>query len=208
MTNIAHCAETSERNRGIVPLTVILMASVALNVALAHRIRGFMHAQEAQITKISDQQLKIGAVVPPFTVKRADRSDEPAVTIRYDESNRPTVLYVFTPQCGWCKKNLESLKALIAKKDREYRFIGVSLTSEGVTQYALEQKLGIPIYHGITKEAEQIYKIIGTPQTIVVSPNGIVLREWSGAYMGLQKAEVEQFFSVRLPVIQFDPTKS
>ncbi len=40
-----------------------------------------------------------------------------------------------------------------------------------------------------------------TPQTIVVSSNGIVLASWNGAFLGRQKDTVEKLFNVRLPEV-------
>ena len=42
-------------------------------------------------------------------------------------------------------------------------------------------------------------KIGGTPQTIVLSKNGEVLKSWRGAYMSTVKDDVENFFGIRLP---------
>jgi hypothetical protein len=50
------------------------------------------------------------------------------------------------------------------------------------------------------------YKLGGTPQTIVVSPQGQVTRIWSGAFAEDLQREVEDYFSVKLPGIM-DPEK-
>lgn len=42
----------------------------------------------------------------------------------------------------------------------------------------------------------------GTPQTIVVSPKGVVIANWSGAYLGKHKEAIEEFFKVDLPDIK------
>jgi hypothetical protein len=37
--------------------------------------------------------------------------------IRFD-SDRPTVLYVLSPRCGWCSRNEDNIRALaLAKRD-------------------------------------------------------------------------------------------
>jgi hypothetical protein len=40
----------------------------------------------------------------------------------------------------------------------------------------------------------------GTPQTIVVGQDGVVMKAWPGAYSQPVKAEVERYFSVTLPI--------
>ena len=44
------------------------------------------------------------------------------------------------------------------------------------------------------------YRLGGTPATIVVSPEGKLLREWKGAYMGDAKHQIEEYFDVSFPV--------
>jgi len=38
-----------------------------------------------------------------------------------------------------------------------------------------------------------------TPQTIVVSPEGQVVENWTGAYTEEQQKQVEQYFGITLP---------
>lgn len=42
-------------------------------------------------------------------------------------------------------------------------------------------------------------KLGTTPETIVVSRDGLVLRDWRGAYTGATKQQMEEFFSMGLP---------
>jgi len=46
------------------------------------------------------------------------------------------------------------------------------------------------------------YKVGGTPNTLVISPEGRVLKNWRGAYMDDLQREVEQYFEVELPGIR------
>ena len=52
---------------------------------------------------------------------------------------------------------------------------------------------------GLSPETLKTYKLGSTPQTIVISPEGKVLQDWVGAYVGDQKSQVEAFFQVTLP---------
>jgi hypothetical protein len=38
-----------------------------------------------------------------------------------------------------------------------------------------------------------------TPQTIVISPEGRVLKNWTGSYGEQVQAELEEYFQIRLP---------
>lgn len=185
----------------IVALTSLLVVSVGLNVGLAYKVQGFMSAQNARIASLEARRLKAGSAVPAFVATRVGDIDGRTETIGYANMDRPTVLYVLSPDCGWCAKNEDSVRKLIIKKSGEYRFIAVSLEEDGVEKYAAEHDFGIPLYAGISEDAQKAYKMTGTPQTIVVSPKGVVLANWNGAYHGKQKDAVEAFFKVKLPEI-------
>lgn len=190
--------------RTIMFLTVMLVVSVALNVGLAHKVREFTSAQEAQLARLEARRLKSGTSVPPLTLKHLDQEAQVPETISYAGTTTPTVLYVLSPTCGWCAKNKGSIRQLIAEKGDDYRFIGVSLIEEGAARYATEHALGAPLYAGITEEQKTAYKMGGTPQTIVISPKGVVVASWHGAYLGKQKKAIEKFFDVDLPEIKLE----
>jgi peroxiredoxin len=174
----------------------MLVASVALNVMLALKIRELTGMQNALR---AEHELEAGTVVPSITARRLDGKSE---TITYADSTRPTVLYVFTPQCVWCARNLDNLKTLVDRKGGDYRFIGISLSKEGLEKYVADHQLTFPIYTDIPKEAGEAYKMGGTPQTVIISPQGKVLQSWPGAYAGDQKSQVEKYFDITLPGIQ------
>lgn len=182
----------------VVALMVMLVVSVALNVMLALKIRELTSMQSALR---AEHGLEVGTAVPPITARRLDGQSE---TITYADSARPTVLYVFTPQCIWCARNLDNLKTLVDQKGKDYRFIGISLSREGLEKYVADYQLTFPIYTDIPKEAGEAYKMGGTPQTVVISSQGKVLQSWAGAYAGDQKSQVEKYFNITLPGIRSD----
>src|SRR5712671_893418 len=88
-------------------VTAILVISGALNVMLALKIRRLTAVQTAAR---AEHELEVGIAVLPITANRVDGTRE---TITYVGSDRPTVLYVFTPECKWCARNLDNLRTLI-----------------------------------------------------------------------------------------------
>jgi len=169
-----------------------LVVSVAINVMLAHRLRQF----NSVLGRSPDRVLKIGTTVPPIVAKRLD--GHPGV-ISYQGAEQSTVLYVFTPPCSWCARNVDNLKALLDKEGSHYRFIGLSLSEQTLPEYIAKNDLKLPVYSTLSPETVKTYKLGSTPQTIVISPEGRVLADWAGAYVGDQKSQVEAFFHVRLP---------
>jgi peroxiredoxin len=176
-----------------VGVAVTLVLSVMLNVLLARKVRSL---NNLQASRTADRFLKAGATVPPITANRLGGQQE---AISYQNADQATVLYVFTPPCTWCARNMDNFKTLLDKERGQYRFIGLSLSEQGLANYVAENNLTLPVYSGLSPEAIRTYKLGGTPQTIVVSPKGKVLQHWAGAYVGDQKSQVEAYFHVSLP---------
>lgn len=187
------------KSRTVVLLTVALAVSAAINIGLTYKVRSFLGAQEDQLAKMEARRLKPGTAVPQLSLRRIESGM--VETIRYEEGDRPTVMYVLSPACGWCAKNENSIRQLIAAKRDDYRFLGIVLAEEGTQEFARSHDIGIPLFAGISEEAKKAYKMGGTPQTIVVSPKGVVVANWNGAYLGKQKDAVEDFFKIELPEI-------
>ena len=140
--------------------------------------------------------MPVGATVSPI---KAHSLDGQTALISYGAGEQPVVLYVFTPQCSWCARNLANLKTLLAQKHDAYRFVALSLTDKEINDYAAKTQLDCPIYFNPTEESLREYKLGSTPQTIVISREGKVLKNWIGAYTGQQQSEIEQFFGITLP---------
>lgn len=203
MDTSATTASPASSGRTITFLTAMLVVSVALNVGLAYKVREFTSVQEAQLASLEARRLKPGTTVPPISANRVD-GDVAVATISYAGTDRPTVLYVLSPTCGWCAKNERSIQQLIAEKGGEYRFIAISLVEQGTAEYQSAHGLGVPLYTGLSEDMKNAYKMGGTPQTIVVSTEGVVVANWNGAYLGKRKEDIEDFFEVDLPEIKLE----
>lgn len=179
--------------------TVVLIASVGLNVLLAYRLQ---RQDSSIVAKRAENMLNVGVTVPPIPAKRW--GDDRQEVISFSDTNRPTVLYIFTPPCSWCKRNNDNFNALVAQKSEQYRFIGLSLSKDGLGDYITTHHLTIPIYADLSKDTIASYKLGGTPQTLVISPQSTVVKNWKGAYTGGQESEVESFFQVKLPGLRTD----
>jgi peroxiredoxin len=171
----------------------MLVASVLINVTLAHKLRHFNDL----VGPLPDHLLKSGTLAPSF--EAVDLRGQ-AQLITYDkQGSRSTVLYVFTPPCPWCARNMDNIEALADKAGTQYRFVALSLSAEGLADYVSTNEFKLAVYSGLSPETVKTYKLGSTPQTIVISPEGKVLQNWIGAYTGDQKSQVEAFFHVTLP---------
>src|ERR1700720_3068916 len=165
----------------------LLALSVLLNVALARKV-AFLRAENSFMA--NSTRLQVGATVPPLTGYSVDGSP---LAVRFGDVRVPTVLYVFSPQCGWCEKNLENFRSLIAQAGTGYRVVGLSMTRQNLKSYLSTERLTLPVLADVDATVVAAYQLSGTPTTIVISPEGRVLKVWTGAYQDGLRQEIEGF---------------
>lgn len=173
-------------------LVLLLGVSLTMNVFLGWKLRqsGMNGGLPAPAI------LKEGVEIPSF--EAYDITNKPE-TIAYQGGT--TVFYVFSASCPWCERNLENIKTLVSLRGDSYRFVGLSLGNSGLESYIDSRALNFPVYSKLSKETLQTLKFVSTPQTMVVSPEGRVLKNWVGAYGKGLRPEIERFFGVQLPGI-------
>ena len=190
-------AETSSRtppSKGTFDLLLILLVcSVITNVLLAHKASRLK--DNIAVLK-SEASLQPGANAPYILARTIEGTPH---LIGFGDSDVPTVLYVFTPQCGWCRKNLDNLRALIRQSGTRYRIIGISLTRKDLKEYVDAEHLTLPIYTDLPDATMAHYKLGGTPETIVISKDSKVQKVWMGAYVKEVKKNIEDYLGASLP---------
>jgi len=191
MNNLDSSARSSpvRSTRPDVFLLLLLLASLSLNVYLGWRVK--QGNVPPEIVKLSP-----GTKVDPVTAVGLDGKP---VTISYNSTNKPTVFYVITPSCIWCRRNQANVDRLAESKANDFRFVGLSLAEPGLKEYIEQHHFKFPVYARLTEQTIQSLGLGGTPQTIVVSPQGEVLKVWSGAYVEKVGSEVEAYFGTQLP---------
>jgi hypothetical protein len=193
-----------QRDLSVIILTVLLLCSAILNIILARRIKDLNSAilyLKAEMK--SARGLNPGDKAPP--IQANDINGRPA-TIMHLGSDTPSIIYIFTPSCVWCTHNLSNIKALSTQTRASHHFIGLSLSSNGLKEYVTQHGIDFPIYTNLTGESASAYQG-GTPRTLVVSPGGIILKTWFGAYKGELQREVEEYFKTSLPGIEEKESK-
>lgn len=186
---------------GFLVLAVFLVCSLAINLLLTRRLAS---ATKLVTAMKAESRLGEGDTLPPISAK--DPQGQIA-RLDYQNSNLPTVVFVISPTCDWCTKNIMNMRALVEKAGDRYRFVAFSLSSDKLLNYVKENKLEFPIYTDLPYIPTRDYKLGGTPQTFVVSPNGEVMKIWTGAFAEGTQKEVEAYFGVSLPGIM-DPEKT
>ena len=122
-----------------------------------------------------------------------------SVKVSYAKADKGTVLYHFSPGCGWCVRNAPNFKALRDQISARYQVVSYTETTAGLDKFvASTTDPGVVLTDGRTSIRRSL-KLRGTPETIVLDRNGTVVRSWEGAYSGDRQKELEQFFGVHLP---------
>jgi hypothetical protein len=175
-------------------LTVLLLCSLSLNVVLGWQIRSLKRAM-ANAPALQQPNI-VGVTLSSLLLK--DLDGKPAA-IKFTNMAKPSVIYVFHPKCAWCGRNLDNIKTLANERGGAYQFIGLSLNDPGLQTYVQSSGLGFPVYCVASYKDVPDLKLGGTPETVVVSPGGKVLKNWFGAYTGEKQHEIESYFSLKLP---------
>ncbi len=185
-------------------LAILLLCSALLNVILGRKVKDLNYGTLYLKAEISSARgLNPGDKAPP--IEATDIEGRPA-TITHLGSDSPSIIYIFTPSCAWCTRNLNNIRTLSIQTRANYRFIGLSLSSKGLREYVSQNGLDFPIYTDPIGVTALAYKG-GTPRTLVVSSEGRILESWFGAYTGEIQQQVEEYFKTRLPGVAGDEQK-
>ena len=184
-----------------VVVAALLVFSLGINLLLTRRVS----ALKNQVKVIrSELRLTEGDKVPPITAR--DPQGNTAV-FDYRTNKLPTVVFVISPTCKWCTQNIMNMRALVEKAGDRFQFVGFSLSSNKLHEYVTQNRLNFPMYTDLPLNPTSNYKLGGTPQTIVLSPAGEVIKVWSGAFADGMQKEVEAYFGVTLPGLM-DPVNA
>lgn len=168
---------------------VLLVVSVAMNLILARQLN---RAQAA----LAPTPFQTGHVAPVIRLL-SERGN--AVDLDYGKGTLPTLLYWLSPSCGWCEVNIANFRALAAQAPGRYRFVAMSSSSPGeLAIYAQRHRIDFPIYT-IRAEAARLYRLGGTPASVLISAQGTFVKRWDGAYTPSKLNEIESTLSVKLP---------
>jgi hypothetical protein len=168
----------------------LLIVSLGLNLLQNQRLQGTAHARE---------QLPLpGTRLPAIDVVSAGAQE---MRLEYNAQSLPTILYYFSPSCGWCERNWNSVSALERATRGRYRFVAVTTAGE-TARRDRASRLPVPTYWGLSESQRLAHEFAGTPHTVAVSPDGRVLQSWSGAYVRNVRVDVERYFQVQLPEVK------
>lgn len=184
----------------LVAILLIMAALLSSNLLLVKRNQ----ALDRQLMRKGQQYLGAGDRVPTL---RGLGLDEKIKNLSYGAEEKPTLLLVFSPSCGWCKINLPNWQAILGQAAGRYRIVALSISREGTAEYVSK--------HGLSQATVIVepeprdllaFRFHLTPQTVLVDSSGMVRRNWLGAFASEERRDVESTLGVRLPDSYFETT--
>ncbi len=128
----------------------------------------------------SDQEtLKEGEKARTFIAKDLSGSD---VEIKYDVADRRnTLFFLMSVKCQPCKTNFRNwINLADYLNDKDMRIVCVAIDSVKEVQRHFENnKPNFDVYSNPSDEFKIAYKGFITPQTILISPGGTVIKAWT-----------------------------
>lgn len=176
-------------------LVLILSVSVGFNVYLAQEIKNQRNIWNLLEADKAEHEITLGKRVS--TLSAQDHTGQ-SISISHDPV-KPTVLYVYSPDCVWCERNVQNIVQLYDIAKNEYNFVGLSIAKSDSEFVDEQNEFSFPVFFNPSDRSRLEYNIRSTPSTYVISPEGKIIKFWSGAYSDKLRPDVEKFFSVRLP---------
>jgi hypothetical protein len=147
-------------------------------------------------TQATPPDFVTGANVP---ILRGEDLKGAQVEINWGSDARPTIVYIFSPSCVWCTRNIPNIRALDQSQSGAYRLIGISLSRDGLNKYVTDNSLQFPVYTNVRDPNGRPFAAKSTPETITVSPAGKITDVWRGAYDSRLQKRIESKWGVHLP---------
>lgn len=142
----------------------------------------------------TEAKLRPGDKAPDFAVRLFDNTE-----IQLGHLPRPMLLYVFSPACRFCARNLPAINALSQNLKDRIDVVGLSLTTSDLIPYLHTHRLSFPVIRDPDPSIVAAYRLGGTPETIAISTNGYVENVWMGSYDGEVRDAIQRVYRVQLP---------
>jgi hypothetical protein len=175
-------------------LLAIIFVSLGTNALLLYRIRNNVDPGHARVSSRDRSGTQF---------ERVEITDGGGGSLELTGGSKPTVVYVFSPNCGWCSRNHASIVLLAEAAHKDYTFVGLAVSDAGLQEYLARFPLEFPV-HVVSRNAVMSLRLDSTPETILVGADGGVRKDWHGAYFGRVGADVGSYFKADLPTAVAD----
>jgi hypothetical protein len=166
---------------------LLLATSTTINVLQAERIKE-LNASAVPVTPLVGVSVRS---LSGFSIDEQKREVDLA-------AGTPTVVYLFSPTCGWCDVNWPNVETLAKASAGYYRVVAVT-TRRGLREYVQTRRLQVDVLEGLDDNSQQAFGAGFTPRTIIVAADGQITHDFRGAYTPRIERQIENVFGVLLP---------
>ena len=107
-------------------------------------------------------------------------------------TNKRTLLLVFSTSCEYCEANWPNWRRLIREKPGGLDVALIDVSSTVNSGYlARHGVLGYPVMRATEPQTVVLYRLGPTPQTVLIEPGGVIGGVWTGGLRGRGMKEVE-----------------
>lgn len=157
-------------------LAVVLVVGVLLSLTNVLLIRKNQSLRAEADYFRSLQHTQIGIKLPALRGKDREGRD---FTVSYPEAGAPTLIFVFTPNCTFCRRSWSKWLELARTTKSRVVFVNVGgpLNADFIRQQGFGNAI---VVTSVEPESILKYGFYETPITLLVSPAGVSEKVWSG----------------------------
>jgi hypothetical protein len=152
----------------------LLLVSNGLMLLANHRLRIAVEDLRAQI------DLPPGAKMPEL--HGMDFTSKQGINVSFGPNQPSTILLVYSPACPTCEDNWSKWDEVIRKRDpHRVRVVAMDLANLTHADFFSAHKMqALTVMTDIDPKTVLSYRLRLTPQTILLSPTGVVKGSWIG----------------------------
>jgi hypothetical protein len=107
--------------------------------------------------------------------------DGTSIEVPSADGIHPTLVLVFSPDCGSCKRNWPAWKQVIAAAREKARVVAVNIAGQVTTEYIKSHDMAdVAVLTTPTYATRAAYNLRRTPTTMLLSPTGQLKQIWIG----------------------------
>ena len=173
-------------------LTIILLIII---VVMAAEIFNLTYQNSKLRAMIDDPSKLIRTLNPDDTVPSVRTQDINGIdfALRFGPEEPATLLLWFSPGCEHCQENFAFWERIFARhNEKRLRMAGFCAGNfEEARQLAAERNLKYPVMAVTDPYITETFKGNVLPQTILISPGGIIKRAWPGEHDEKARNEID-----------------
>jgi len=137
--------------------------------------------------------MKSGEQVQEFDMISFDNAIHP---FKYSDRAKQYLFFILSPGCSYCENNLVQWNMIFASsRNRNVDIFGISLSpAEIAASYVTEKNIPFNTV-AVDSSFARKYKVVGTPQTMLINGDGTVQQVWVGELNENQTNEIRELIS-------------